>query len=341
MKSTPGKRALKLGIVFLLLVILAVAAAWQFMYRQGQPMDPNDQVLIEVRIPQYSTAHSVAAILIEKGLIRDERIFLAYCYWQRHEKDLQAGLYDFSKSQSLDQIIQQLVEGKVKQMTFTIPEGYTVRQIGELLVKNGICRPEQWQAALQANYDYPFLQSGITDREKRLEGYLYPDTYTFEDETGAEAIINMMLTRFDRVWDDNFKSQAQARQLQVGRVITVASLIEREAQVAEERRRIAGVIYNRLQKGMPLQIDASVIYALGEHRETVTYQDLEIDSPYNTYKHAGLPPGPIASPGRAAIEAAVNPELHNYYYYVAKGDGSHQFSATYLEHLEAVRKYGK
>lgn len=340
MKSTPGKRALKLGLVFLLL-LLTVAAAWLFMYRQGRPMDPNDQVMIEVRIPQYSTAHNVAAILIEKGLIRDERLFLAYCYWQGHEKDLQAGLYDFSKSQALDQIIQQLVEGKVKQMSFTIPEGYTVRQISELLVKNGICSQEQWQAALQSNYDYPFLQSGLNDREKRLEGYLYPDTYTFEDGTGAEAIINMMLTRFARVWDDNFESQAKARQLQVGRVITVASLIEREAMVAEERKRIAGVIYNRLQKGMPLQIDASVIYALGEHRETVTYHDLEIDSPYNTYKRAGLPPGPIASPGRAAIEAAVNPELHNYYYYVAKGDGSHQFSATYLEHLEAVRKYGK
>lgn len=340
MKSTPGKRALKLGLVFLLL-LLTVAAAWLFMYRQGRPMDPNDQVMIEVRIPQYSTAHNVAAILIEKGLIRDERVFLAYCYWQGHEKDLQAGLYDFSKSQALDQIIQQLVEGKVKQMSFTIPEGYTVRQISELLVKSGICSQEQWQAALQVNYDYPFLRSGINDPEKRLEGYLYPDTYTFEDQTEAEAIINMMLTRFNRVWDENFKSQAQARQLQVGRVITVASLIEREAQVADERKRIAGVIYNRLQKGMPLQIDASVIYALGEHRETVTYHDLEIDSPYNTYKRAGLPPGPIASPGRAAIEAAVNPELHNYYYYVAKGDGSHQFSATYLEHLEAVRKYGK
>jgi len=341
MKSSSGKRVVKLGLVLLLVVLVTAAAAWQFAYRQGQPMDPNEQDMIEVRIPQYSTAHSVAAILIEKGLIRDERVFLAYCYWQGHEKDLQAGLYDFSKSQSLAQIIQQLVEGKVKQMALTVPEGYTVRQIGELLVKNGICSPQQWQAALQISYDYPFLQPGLNDPEKRLEGYLYPDTYTIEDQTGAESIINMMLTRFNRVWEDNFKSQAAGRQLHVGRVITVASLIEREAQVADERKRIAGVIYNRLQKGMPLQIDASVIYALGEHREIVTYQDLEIDSPYNTYKHAGLPPGPIASPGLAAIEAAVNPEPHNYYYYVAKGDGSHQFSITYLEHLEAVQKYGK
>ena len=108
-----------------------------------------------------------------------------------------------------------------------------------------------------------------------------------------------------------------------------------------KRARIAGVIYNRLQKGMLLQIDATVLYSLGEHRETVTYKDLEVDSPYNTYKHVGLPPGPIASPGQAAIDAALNPEANNYYYYVAKGDGSHYFSATYTEHLEAVQKYGK
>ena len=150
----------------------------------------------------------------------------------------------------------------------------------------------------------------------------------------------MMLDNFATVWNKEYAEQVSVKKLSPHNVIVIASLIEREARIPEERMRISGVIYNRLQKGMPLQIDATVLYSLGEHRETVTYKDLEINSPYNTYKNVGLPPGSIASPGRAAIDAAINPEQHSYYYYVAKGDGSHYFSSTYAEHLNAKKKYG-
>jgi UPF0755 protein len=255
------------------------------------------------------------------------------------EKQLKAGLYDFTRSQSLPELAGQISQGKVKSSTFTVPEGYTVRQIGELLVNKQLCTPQQWSEALQASYNYDFLTPAKSGDEKHLEGFLFPDTYTVEDQTSAQDIINMMLERFSTVWNDEYAATANAKQLSMRNTIIIASLVEREARVADERKTISGVIYNRLQKGMPLQIDATILYSLGVHRDTVTYQDLEINSPYNTYKNVGLPPGPIASPGRAAIDAALNPETNNYYYYVAKGDGSHYFSSTYAEHLAAIKQY--
>jgi UPF0755 protein len=332
-------RAITLAIAMLVLIMMFTA--WQFLRREYQPVDSRDQTLIEVRVSENSSAHAVAALLKQNGLIRNEKVFLVYCYQKGWQTQLKAGLYDFSKSQSLPQLALQMVQGKVKNVAFTIPEGYTVRQIGEILIKKGICSQQQWAEALHSKYAYDFIQPEITDDEKRLEGFLFPDTYTIEAGTSARQIIELMLARFASVWKDEFAGQALAQQMSVRKVVTVASLIEREARVADERKRIAGVIYNRLRKGMALQIDATVLYSLGEHREIVTYQDLEIDSPYNTYKYPGLPPGPIASPGRAAIDAALNPEVHGYYYYVAKGDGGHYFSSTYAEHLEAVKKYGQ
>jgi UPF0755 protein len=339
-KIKPKKIKLPIRGLLLIVILSVTFAAWQFISHQYAPMDAADQSLIEVRVPENSSAHNVATLLKQNGLIRNERVFLAYCYQKGWQTRLKAGLYAFSKSQSLPQLAQQMAEGKVETIAFTIPEGYTVRQIGQLLVKQQICTQQEWMEALGNNFNYDFIGPG-TDNEKRLEGYLFPDTYTIEAGTSTQDIINMMLARFASVWEQEYATQAAAKQMSLRQVITVASLIEREAQVPEERARIAGVIYNRLHKGMPLQIDATVLYSLGEHLETVTYQDLEVDSPYNTYKHVGLPPGPIASPGRASIDAALNPEVNNYYYYVATGDGSHYFSATYAEHLEAVKKYGK
>jgi UPF0755 protein len=296
--------------------------------------------VVEVRLPDNSSARQVATLLKQNDLIRHEQVFLGYLYLKGMEKQLKAGLYDFTKSQSLPELAGQISQGKVKSSTFTVPEGYTVRQIGELLVNKQICTQQQWSEALQASYNYDFLTPAKLGDEKHLEGFLFPDTYTVEDQTSAQDIINMMLERFSTVWNDEYATTANAKQLSMRNTIIIASLVEREARVADERKTISGVIYNRLQKGMPLQIDATILYSLGVHRDTVTYQDLEINSPYNTYKNVGLPPGPIASPGRAAIDAALNPETNNYYYYVAKGDGSHYFSSTYAEHLAAIKKYG-
>ncbi len=328
-------------IMILLLSLFALTfLGWQFITKQYLPVAPNDNSLVEVRIPENSSGHEVAALLYKNGLIRNDKVFLSYCSQKGMDKQLKAGLYTFSRSQSLPELALQISQGKVKSPSFTIPEGYTVRQIGELLVKKQICTEQQWQEALRVDYKYEFLPPGQTSNEYRLEGFLFPDTYTIGEKTSAQEIINMMLDNFATVWNKEYAGQVSTNKLNIRNVMIIASLIEREARIPEERKKISGVIYNRLQKGMPLQIDATVLYSLGEHRETVTYKDLEINSPYNTYKYVGLPPGPIASPGRAAIDAAINPEQHSYYYYVAKGDKSHYFSSTYAEHLNAKKKYG-
>ncbi len=332
MRTTKPGRFLLLAVF----IIILAFSGWQFLALQYQPVDANDSSIVELRIPDNSSAGQVAALLKQSGLIRNEKAFLTYCSRQGIDTLLKAGLYELTRSQSVPEIAQQISQGKVKGIAVTIPEGYTVSQIGSLLSKENICTEQEWSDTLGLTYDYDFLTTAA-EGEKCLEGFLFPDTYFIDDLTSPQNVIEMMLGNFAAVWDKNFAEQAETKQMSVGKTIIIASLIEREALVPEERKRIAGVIYNRLEMGMPLQIDATVLYSLGEHREIVTYKDLEIDSPYNTYHYSGLPPGPIASPGKEAIEAALNPEENNFYYYVAKGDGSHVFTATYAEHLAAKK----
>lgn len=331
----------KIILFFLVLMVVALAlSGYQLLSLQLQPVDPSDSNPVEVRLPENSTASEVAALLAGQGLIRNEQMFLAYCRQKGLDKQLQAGQYEFNRSMSLPQLATLIAEGKVKNSSLTIPEGYTVRQVGELLYKEKICTPQQWEEALTTVGDYAFLPQTATSPDKRMEGFLYPDTYRIDKTSTAQDIVAMMLVRFAAVWNQEFAASAQEKNISVRDAVIIASLIEREARIPEERKRIAGVIYNRLQAGMPLQIDATIIYSLGEHREALTYKDLEIDSPYNTYRNAGLPAGPIACPGRASIAAALDPESNNYMYYVAKGDGSHYFSITYTEHLAAKARYG-
>jgi UPF0755 protein len=332
---------LKLTAAALAVLFLIVTSLVQLNYiRQLQPMVPGEKKQIAVTIPESSNARQIAVLLEQKKLVRSQSAFLTYARRKHLDGQLKAGNYRLSRSQSVPEIVQIIAAGKVALNTITIPEGYTVAQIGELLVNRHICTAEQWTAALQKDYNYDFLQKAPSGPH-HLEGFLYPDTYSIPDRVTAEQIIDLMLKNFDKVWTQYFKDQASAKKADAYQTVVIASMIEREAQLSSERKIIAGVIYNRMNSNMPLQIDATVVYALGRQTDLVTYKDLEIDSPYNTYKYAGLPPGPISCPGKASLEAALNPGKHSFYYYVAKGDGSHQFSSTYAEHLQAKQKYIK
>ena len=189
-------------------------------------------------------------------------------------------------------------------------------------------------------YDYDFI-SQIPDREKKLEGYLFPDTYEIYKETSAEAIVDKLLSRFNNIFTKEYKNRAKELNMTIDQVVTLASIIEREAKLDSERKTISAVFHNRLKKKMLLQSCATVQYILKEQKEELTYKDLEIESPYNTYKHIGLPPGPIASPGLKAIEAALYPENTDYLYFFTKDDSSHVFSRTYNEHISAQNKFKK
>ncbi len=330
--KTKAKKVL-LGILFF---VLLLSGNWFHSQQQYQPVDTNDKTNIQLKIPEGSNASEVAGLLKDKDLIRSEKAFLKYCRNENLDSRLKAGSFSLNRSMSVMEISSQLVAGQNAIDSITIPEGYTIKEIGRLLQEKKGISLENWQQALEDDYDYEFLPP--RGRANRLEGYLFPDTYVFEEDD-AHAMIEQMLKNFASRWDKEFAGMMAGKRMDQHEIIIIASLIEREAQKAEERQRIAGVIYNRLAIHMPLQIDATVLYSLGTHKNRVNNADLKVDSPYNTYLYPGLPVGPISCPGSASIAAALQPEKNKYYYYVSRGDGSHQFSNTFAEHQAAIRKY--
>lgn len=322
----------------LLLVLLAVIF-FKFYDPLG-PVGKKDEELL-IRIPVGSSTRQIAEMLSERGLIKNDFIFIIYSRITGHDTKFQAGDYLLRDSLSLPEIVEKLSKGEVQAISFTIPEGYTVEQIAEVLAAKGLVEKKEFlKLAKEGDFAYPFINRH-EDVKYALEGYLFPDTYRVSTNSSAEEIIHMMLKRFQQVYDENARLKAKEMGLTDPEVITIASLIEKEAKTDRDRYLISGVIYNRLEQGMKLQIDATIQYILGQPKTRLTYKDLEISSPYNTYLISGLPPGPIASPGQAAIEAALNPERTNYLFYVAKSDGSHVFSETLEEHNAAKRKYLK
>lgn len=327
--------------MMVLVFILLLFGAWRFVVSQQQPVDINDTTFIAVNIPSDAGARQIAEILRSQDLIRNEKVFLNYLSRNGLDSQLKAGNYKFTRSQTMEQIAKMIVEGKVDYLTFTIPEGYTLKEMGALLEKHGLLSEDEWEQALIKPYEFDFLQDIPAGKTNRLEGFLFPDTYNITADDNGERIINMMLSRFAEVWEDKLAARAKEKGWSALEVVTVASLIEREAAVPEERKTISGVIANRLEIGMPLQIDATILYALNEHKELISNVDLKVDSPYNTYIHNGLPPGPIAAPGVDSLQAALDPEDNPYFYYVSRGDGTHEFTRTFTEHLQAISKYNQ
>lgn len=297
----------------------------------------------EVVIPKGSTVKSISKILKDENMIKDSFVFELYCKINEKSDKIKAGKYSISSSMDIPEIVEVIVSGKalIDTMKFTIPEGYKLDQIVNKISSLGVVSPESIQTALDAEkYEYDFLLQ-IPDREKKLEGYLFPDTYEIYRDTTAEAIIDKLLGRFDTIFTEEYRNRAKELDMTIDQVIILASIIEREAKLDTERKTISAVFQNRLKKNMMLQSCATVQYLFKEPKEVLSYKDLEIESPYNTYKHAGLPPGPIASPGLKAIEAALYPEEVDLLYFFAKDDGSHVFSRTYNEHINAQNKLKK
>ena len=333
------KKRRSLWFLVVLIIVSMLFGTWKFVSLQEQAVDTNDSTFKVVNIPADAGARQIAQILRKEDLIRSERIFLNYLSRNGLDSQLKAGKYKFSRSQTMEEIIDIIVEGKVDYITFTIPEGYTLKEMGILLTKQGLVSEKEWEEAIAEPYEFSFLKDIPLERANRLEGFLFPDTYNITADDDGKQMVNLMLNRFAELWEEKFASQAAEQNLSVLEVVTIASLIEREAAVPAERKTIAGVIANRLEIGMPLQIDATILYSLNEHKEVVNNADLKVDSPYNTYTHTGLPPGPIAAPGQESISAALDPEQHSYYYYVSRGDGTHEFTRTFAEHLQAISKY--
>ncbi|MCS6775401.1 MAG: endolytic transglycosylase MltG [Chloroherpetonaceae bacterium] len=325
--------------VLLLTAILAGICGWGWL--QFQPASRTYRP-VSVVVEPGANLTTVSAVLRRQGVIRNALALRWVARSWNGRWKVRAGLYTLSPDMSLAQIIQRLQQGPEQppadQVRVTVPEGYTLRQIAEVLHRQGVTDREQFLACATDGAQIARLQADFPLPARTLEGYLYPDTYYFRRKTPAVQVIQTFLANFSRRFARPYQQEIRASGRTLHHLVTVASLIEREARVPQDRARIAGVLDNRLQRGMRLEVDASVLYALGTHRERVLYRDLKVDSPYNTYRHRGLPPGPIANPGLEALRAALHPEPHAYLYYVARPDGSHIFTSTYEAHQAAVRR---
>ena len=311
----------------------------EFVGESGVNQELGEEV--RVTIPQGASTKDIAEILKDHGLIDSVNMFRINSRLDGFDGTYQQGEYLIAIGTSEEAIMGILQSGAVYvgEVRVMIPEGYTVMQIAEKLEQEGLVTKEEFmEVAENGQFDYEFITSG-DNKMQRLEGYLFPATYQFEKDITATGIINKMLERFafsyEKIKENNNTQHTNEE------ILIIASIVEKEIQVAGERAIAAGVINNRLDIGMMLQIDATVLYALSTTKEVVTIDDTNVSSPYNMYNNYGLPPGAICNPGDAAIEAALNPASHKYIYYVVKerGSGEHVFTETYDEFLAAKRAY--
>lgn len=325
-----GKASFGLVLVLLIAVIIA-GAGYKYIHGIGEPLDSSSQEKISVDIPSGSGTAAIGRILEEDRVIKSARQFKIKSRMDKNDGKYRTGVYELSPSMDMDEIMQILMDGSQNTLRFMVPEGYTLKQIADKFAETGNGTAEDFLNETQ-NGDFDFeYNDQMVDGEKRYEGFLYPDTYEIYKNESAHGIIQRMLTRFEQVYDAAAdEATVDTSKYSVFDLVTVASLIEREVKLDEERPLVASVIYNRLNKNMKLQMCSTVQYALGTPKARLMNSDLKIDSPYNTYQNAGLPAGPIASPGQASISAALHPADTDYLYFVltSAGSGKHNFAST-------------
>lgn len=298
----------------------------------------KENAVKEITVTENTDLLSVAKQLDDEGVINYGTIFKLYVRIKGDNEGVLAGSYALNPNMDYGQIIDTLVNASsTETMQITVPEGYSVAQIKQMLLDEHVCTSDALDEALnEYPFKHEFLKEELPAEEGWLEGYLFPDTYEiYKGNATVVDTINKMLNNFDNKYDDEIKAGAEALGRSMHDIVTVASLVEREAQADSERATIAGVIYNRLNNASEfpyLQVDASVLYGLGRSGGKLSEEDLASDTPYNLYTKQGLPPGPICNPGYASLYAAAYPESHNYYYYVAMPDGTHLFANSYDEH---------
>ena len=314
-------------------LLLGFGAGFAVM-NQLQPVGNSSRVVL-VDIAEGASLSDVAERLHRQKLIKSDWAFVWMGRFEGLDRKIISGEYEFHGGMAPSVILEKIIKGEVIQHTVTIPEGFSMRQIAEVLHEQGLADRD---AFLRCANDPVFIQT-LSLSVDNLEGYLFPDTYRFARHMRPERLIETMVAKFKQTVREEDHGRAAELDLSLHEVMTLASVIEKETAKPDERTLISGVFHNRLQKDIPLQSDPTVIYAVHEFDGNLRKKDLSIDSPYNTYRVIGLPPGPIANPGRAAIHAALYPEPTEYLYFVSRNDGSHEFSTTLAEHNRAVRKY--
>jgi len=328
-------RRILTSVFAILLALVLVGAAWFAYAIWGDRSRP--QSAAQIIVPRGATFHDIAAQLARADIVTNPTALRIYAKLTRADTTAHAGAYRFQAHQTAADILAQLQSGGAQVAKWvTIPEGFTAKQIAQRLQDEGFGSAQAYAAA--------FLHDSIVidgTRTKNLEGYLFPSTYLIPNGATPKTVEHILTAQFRKELPPDAARSARAHHLTVPQVVTLASLIEREAKADDERALMAGVYYNRLRLGMPLEVDATIEYALAQHHDVITYEDLKLDSPYNTYRHDGLPPTPIANPGEASLQAAFHPRPSPYLYYVYKGNGHHAFARTLAEQSANVAKYLK
>ncbi|MEO1815359.1 MAG: endolytic transglycosylase MltG [Acetobacterium sp.] len=345
-RKKPGKL---IAIILLLLVVFGATGVFSFNYFIGQMLEPvGDGDLVYVQIEEGAVISDVAELLTENGLIRDAFAFEMLAKKESTANQIQSGYYAFSPTESAQQILDRLVSGDVADATVTIPEGRNISEFAEILEEKNVCDAEAFieETKKVAEYqkNYPILSSiPLTEKDgvsRTLEGYLFPDTYSFSPGVEPSAVVTAMLDRFVEVYDQELQKRTKDKGKTVDEIVIMASIVELETKLVEDKANAASVFYNRIAENMPLQSDITVDYARGEKTAVLTTEQTQFPSPYNTYINTGLPFGPICSFGETSLEAALYPAETKYLYFVADmNSGKIYFNETYEEHLEDVEKY--
>ena len=327
------------NVTTIIVIMIIIITIWQCFKIVDTPLKIKDEEIIEVA--EGDSFYGVLNKLSEEDKIKNEFLVKLYLKIRGIKPEVLAGTYKLDKSMTLDEIITLLSnDSTIGKIYITIPEGYTIDDIAEKLEENNICNSKEFIDSVK-NYELPKYISNNPNKRYNLEGFLFPDTYSFNKNENADFIIKTMLNRFEKVWQEIVEDlNISIPEEEIEKKVNVASIIEKEAVVDSERSFISSVIYNRIAIGMPLQIDATVIYSYGYHIEKMYEKYLEIDSPYNTYMYYGLPIGPISNPGRASLMAALKPEKTDYLYYLLESEYTHYFTDNYDDFLRRKEELG-
>jgi len=330
----------KTYFIFLLVFILILASTffiWQGIYIPKDPVSKDKKIFI---IEKGEGTKEIAHQLEKESFIKSAPLFRAYSHFKRIAGKLQAGEYELSPAMNVPEILEKFILGDVIKVTITFPEGLNLIQVSEKLMEHF---PEGSQIKnfriKGFSQDFEFFQDA--PQEASLEGFLFPDTYQFSLRASQEEIGKKMLANFDKKLTEDVRTEILGQEKTIFEIITMASLLEKEVKAFEDKKLVSGILWKRLENKMPLQVDATITYITGKKSSKVSLDETKIDSPYNTYKYKGLPPGPISNPGLESIVAAIYPKKLDYLYYLSTPEGETIFSKTFEEHKRAKEQYFK
>lgn len=341
LKLNRSKKTVISSIIIIFLIVVSVILGIDYISTENRPLTKEkDESTISITVNNGDTLYGVFEKLKEENIMPN--VFFAKVYLKlNHISDkIMVGDYTINTNVTLKELVNILQSGIGTTKKITFPEGYTVEEIAQTLQENGIIKADSFLKAVK-NYNVPSYITLNNEKKYNLEGFLFPDTYSFNENENADFVVKTMINRFEEVWQELVQSlNLSIADDEIEKIVNVASIIEKEAVVDSERSLISSVIYNRIAIEMPLQIDATVIYSYGYHIEKMYEKHLEIDSPYNTYMYYGLPIGPISNPGRASLMAALKPEKTDYLYYLLESEYTHYFTDNYDDFLRRKEELG-